>query len=71
VSLPVNKTFSVINGGVSQVLQHKQGSKHASLESASKQQPRPLCASDSISMKSNRKIILSQEEQSSTMIFNA
>jgi len=52
------KTFSVSNGGVSQVLQHKQGSKHVSLELASKQQPRLLCASGSLSMGSNRKIVV-------------
>ena len=38
------------NGGIVQVLQHQQGTKHISLESASKQQPRLFCAGGSVAM---------------------
>jgi hypothetical protein len=57
------KTFSVSNGGISQVQQHQEGTKHASLVSASKQQPRLLCACGAMFMESSKKVVLSQEEQ--------
>jgi len=57
------KSFSIMNGGTYQALQHQKGDRHKSLEQSLQQQSRMRSDFGTVSIDSSRVIVISTEEQ--------